>query len=111
MSEDNNVDPTAPKETIVTNAPNAVGPNCEFAISPAGLIRCAFSDSVLMSAFYVDAEAARIIGGQFTDMADRLDEAYEQLREMQQSVPQDTVDNSIQDAPVDDATETSDQPV
>ena len=108
MTEDNNV--AEPEVEEVVNAPNAVGPNCEFAISPAGLIRCSFSDSLLMTAFYIDAEAARIIGKQFTDMADKLDQAFEQLRQMQHTVDtKDTVDISIQDAPVADATEATNE--
>ncbi len=107
MTEDNGQEfPSATDETPeedVTHIPNAVGPDCEFAISPQGLIRSAFSQGVIMSAFYTDAAAAREISRQFAEAADRLDEAWEQLRLLQvqaEDAAQDTqeVDLSIQDA-------------
>ena len=111
MTEDNGAGiPNAPEENIV-NAPNAIGPNIEFAISPHGLLRVAFSQNLLMSAFYCDAEAARIMSKQFGEMADKLDQAHEELQRMLEVVPVDTVevDNTLQivrdDEPTDDTVE------
>ena len=90
------------EEETVRHAPNAVGPNIEFAIAPVGLIRVAFAQSIVMSAFYCDSEAARIISTQFAEMADKLDAAHEQLRELQEFAVTDTVeeDDSIQEAEI-----------
>lgn len=92
MAEDNGAGiPDAP-ESNITNAPTAIGPNIEFAISPHGLIRVAVAQSILMSAFYCDSQAARIIGQQFIEMADKLDQAHEELRRMTEQMEVDTVE-------------------
>lgn len=86
-------------EKEVTNAPNAVGPNIEFAIAPVGLIRVAVATNILMSAFYCDSEAARIMGRQFLEMADKLDAAHEEMKRIKESLEvADTVeqDDTIQ---------------
>ena len=86
----------------ITHAPEAVGPNIEFAITPVGLIRVAFSTGVVMSAFYCDATAARIVSAQFAEVADKLDAAHEQLRALNEFTVADTVeeDDTIQEAEV-----------
>lgn len=90
------------QEENVTHAPNAIGPNVEFAISPQGLIRAAFAQGLIMSAFYCDSEAARIISTQFAELANKLDEAHEQLRALNEFSVIDTVeeDDQIQEAVV-----------
>jgi len=91
-----------PSQPNVTHAPDAIGPNLEIAIAPVGLLRCAFSVGVLMSAFYCDAQAARIIGEQFGIMADNLDAAKAEMQELLDSAEAvtDTVeaDDRIQEA-------------
>ena len=85
-----------------THAPNAVGPNVEFAIAPTGLIRVSFATGILMSAFYCDSQAARIMSTLFADMADKLDEAHEQLRALNEFTVLDTADedDTIQEAEI-----------
>lgn len=94
-------DTNTPEENI-QHAPNAIGPNFEIAVAPVGLLRVAFSAGVLMASFYCDSEAARIISTQFSEMADKLDGAHEEMRALieKEEAKVDTVetDDNIQEA-------------
>ena len=61
----------------------------------------AFATDLIMSAFYCDATAARILSTQFAQIADQCDEAHIQLRAFQEAAAaKDTVedDDTIQEA-------------
>ena len=104
---------TETPEENITHAPNAIGPNFEIAVAPVGLLRVAFSAGVLMSSFYCDSEAARIISTQFGEMADKLDTAHEEMRTLveKEEITLDTAeeDDAIQEAEVVEVVEDDDK--
>lgn len=103
---------TETHEENIQHAPDAIGPNFEIAVAPVGLLRVAVSTGVLMSAFYCDSEAARIIGAQFIEMADKLDAAHKEMQALVEAAEAqvDTVeeDDSIQEAEFVDVVEEAD---